>query len=88
VRFSSSHTRLVDGDLDQPGAEPRFRAKLPDVLECFQHRFLGDILGVGFVAQNRKGGGVHAPLVGTDQLVEQIVLAVADAPDQHGFVLD
>ena len=33
VRLSSSHTRLVDGDLDKPGAEPRFGSKLSNVFE-------------------------------------------------------
>jgi hypothetical protein len=56
------------------------------VFEGLQHRLLGHVLGVGFVPQNREGGGVHAAFVGTDQLVKKIVFASQHAPDHHPFV--
>ena len=58
----------------------------PDVLKGLQYRFLGHVLGIRLIPQNRKGRGVHAPFVGPDQFVEKIVLAIPDAPNQHSFV--
>ena len=56
------------------------------MFEGFQDRLLSYVLGIGFVTQNGKCGRVHAPFVGSNQLVEKLMLAVADAPDQHFFV--
>jgi hypothetical protein len=86
VFFPPPHTRLVNGDLGQPGAEPRLRTELPDVLKGFQHRLLGHVFGIGLIAQYGKGRSVHAPFVRPDQLIEEIVLAVPDTLDQHLFV--
>ena len=84
--FPLPHARLVHCDRDQPSAESRLRAKLPNMLERFQHRFLSHVLGVRLVAQNCKCGRIHAPFVGPNQLIKKLVFAVSDAPDQHFFI--
>lgn len=86
VGFSSTHTRLVDGDLSEPGAEFGFGAKLAEIFEGFEDSFLGDVFGVGFVAEDGEGGGVEAAFVGADEFVEEIVLAGEDAADEGLFV--
>src|SRR5437660_4973982 len=46
VMPSSPHTSLVHRNLNQPSAEPRLSAELPDVFQCFQNGLLCDILSV------------------------------------------
>src|SRR3989454_1823427 len=82
---SEPHPSFVHSDLNQPSAEPRLGAKLPDMFERFQQRFLGGILCIGFVAQNRKRGSVHAPLVGPNQFIEQLAFAILNPADQLLF---
>src|SRR3954469_1458514 len=48
------HPRFVERYLNKPGAELRFAAELADVLECFEHRLLNRVLGIGLVAQDRE----------------------------------
>src|SRR5271165_3846949 len=84
--FPPPHAGLVDRDLDQPGAESRLATELPNMLESFQHRLLGYVFRIRLVAHNRECRGVHAPFVGSNQLIEELVFAVPDAPDQHFFI--
>src|SRR6266700_6829739 len=86
VLFPSPHTRLVHRNLNQPGAEPRLSAKLADVLKRFQRGLLCHILSVRLVAQKGKRREVHAPFIGLNELVKQIILAIPTAPDQGFFV--
>ena len=85
VFFPSPHTRLIDGDLDQPGAEARLPTELANVLESFQHRFLSHIFRVGLIAQNGECRAVDAPFVGPNQLVENLMLTILNVPDQQVF---
>ena len=48
----SPHTRLINGNLNQPGAEACFPAELPNVLERLQHCLLCCIFSISLVAQN------------------------------------
>jgi hypothetical protein len=86
VRFSFPHTRLVDGDLGEPGAEFGFGAKLAEILEGFEDGFLSGVFGVGLIAEDGESSGVEAAFVGMDEFVEEIVLALEDAVDQRLFV--
>src|SRR5208282_3071641 len=81
-----SHTRLIDGDLKKPGAEPGLTAKLRKVAEGLEDRVLCDIFGIGFISYNRKRGRIHASLVRLNQAIEQIMFAALDALYQLRFV--
>ena len=84
--FSSAHTSLVDGDLGQPGAEPRLRPKLVNVLERLQHSLLSSVLGIGFIAQDGEGRPVHIALVRANEFVKKIMLSIPNALDQRRFI--
>src|SRR5437879_2043733 len=81
VMPSSPHTSLVHRNLNQPSAEPRLSAELPDVFQCFQNGLLCDIFGVCLVTKNGKCREVHAPFIGLNELVKQIMLAIQNTPD-------
>jgi hypothetical protein len=61
--MSESHQRFVNGDLGQPGAEPRLRMELPNVLKGFQHRLLGHVFGVGPIKAREALRQGYAPCV-------------------------
>ena len=84
--FPSPHTRLIDGDLNQPGAEPCFRAELPNVLEGLQHRLLRGIFGIGLIVQYGQSRRIHTSFVGSNQLIKELMLALSNAPDERLFV--
>ena len=80
---SSAHACLVHGDLDQPCTEPGFLAKLPEIFEGLEHRFLCGIFCVRLITKNRVSGRIDTPLIGLDQLVKEFTLTVPNAPDQR-----
>jgi hypothetical protein len=84
---SSSHTCLIDGDLYEPSAEPRFTTKLANVLKRLEHGLLSAIFSIGVVAKKRQRGGIHTSFVWPYQLIKCLVLAIPDALDQPLFVI-
>jgi len=64
-----------------------FRALNQSPLEMFSElaRY-GDIVGIRVVAHNCERCSIDAPLVGPDQLIKKLVLAVPDTLDQLLFV--
>ena len=65
------HAGFVYRDLDQPGAEFRFTAKLPQVGKGLQDGFLRHVLRIGVIAQQGQRGRVNPAFVGFNQLGEQ-----------------
>ena len=68
--FAQPHFRFIDRDLNEPRAELGLLAKLPQSLECLQHRLLSHLFCVGIVFHDRYGGKKHRPLVRPDQFVK------------------
>jgi hypothetical protein len=42
-------TRLIDGDLNEPGAEFALSTEVFHVRECLQYRFLRGFFGIGVI---------------------------------------
>ena len=51
-------------------------------LKRLEHGLLRDVFGIRHVAQDGECRGIDAPFVWTNQLIEKLVLAVPNAPDQ------
>src|SRR2546425_4152728 len=66
-----AHQRFVYCDLDQPRAEARFGAKLPQVSQSLEHRLLRRVFRIRLVAQNCQCSGIYPALIGPHQFVEQ-----------------
>ena len=82
-----AHARLVDGDLDQPGAELSLGAKLVKMGKRLHDSFLGYILGVRLVAQKRQSRSVNAALVGLNQFSECVAVALKRTANQGRLTL-
>src|SRR6266849_1091905 len=80
--FAELHTGLIDGDLDQPGAELALATKLFDVHKCLQHRLLHGVLGIRVVVQHRPCRKEYRSLVRADQAVEGFLIAFSHSADQ------
>ena len=74
--FAPPHARFIHRDLDQPGAEARLTAKLPQVRKGFQDGFLGYVLCFGFVAEQGQRGHINPAFVGLDQFGKEGGLSV------------
>jgi hypothetical protein len=79
---SPAHQSLVHRDLDQPGAEASLGAELPDVGKRLQHRLLRRVLGILLIAQDGKRRGIHPPLIGPNQFIEQFMLPALHAQNK------
>ena len=79
--------RFVDGDLHEPRAELGLATKSRQGREPLKNSFLSRFLGIGRIVQNGHGRREKSPLVGTNQVVKQLSVAFAHAPDQLGFPL-
>ena len=55
--------RMVRGDPQQPGAEPRCFAEFVQVLDHAQEGLLGHLLGVLVLLDDPAGDAIHLPLV-------------------------
>ena len=77
---------FIDGHLNQPGAEPRFRPELREMLERLEESFLCRIFRVLFVPQNRERDYKDAPLVWSYEIVKQLSFTTLNAPDKGGFL--
>jgi hypothetical protein len=71
--------------LNEPGAEPGFRAKLPQIFESLEDGLLGNLFGISWIVHNGNGGSPDSPLVRPDELVEKLMLPISDAPNQDLF---
>ena len=78
-----AHARFVHRDLDQPGAELRLAAKLPQVGKGLQDGFLRHILRVGVIAQQRQRGDINPALVRLHQFGKERRFSVANAVDER-----
>ena len=72
---------FVEGDADEPGAEPGLRAKRMEVSESLQKGFLHDVLRFLWIAQERHGQGEDGALVGADEVMEEMRIAGEDGSD-------
>src|ERR1700722_14281777 len=77
---------FIDGHLNQPGAEPRFRPELREMLERLKESFLRRIFRVRLVPQNHERDYEDALLVWSYEIVKQLSFTTLDAPDKGGFL--
>ena len=75
----SPHARFVHRDLDQPGAEARLAAKLPQVGKGLQNRLLRHVLGVRVVAQEGQRRRIDPAFVGLTSSAKRAGSPLADA---------
>src|SRR5712691_2488579 len=71
---------LIDGDLDQPGAEFGFATESGQGGEGLQNSFLRHFLSIGGVIENRHGSGKDAAFTWLNEAKEGLGVALANTP--------
>jgi hypothetical protein len=87
LRATETATGLIEDDTDEPGAEACFGTKSIKVAIGLEEGFLCGVFSFGLVVKHGESHEVDAALIGTDELVEDIVVAIEDRRDHRGLVL-
>src|SRR6266850_36848 len=83
--FSISHSRLIDGYLNQPGTEARLFAELIQTGQRLQKRILRYVLSVLLIREQSEHRRINRPLMGADELHERLFVPREDPIDQSPF---